>query len=149
MFNGAGYPAKAFWGYGRHEDTVYGPNALLEVTGRQEQDGERCTKMDNDVIYCGDGKEKTFDSGGSVIKVNICLDKIPEEYIREFKDKRYVNLIVGERKNGPSDRGETHWVKVDTWKPTPRDETQAPPQRAASQRRAYAPAKPDDDDINF
>lgn len=105
--------------------------------------------MDNDVIYCGDGKEKTFDSGGSVIKVNICLDKIPEEYIREFKDKRYVNLIVGERKS-VSDRGETHWVKVDTWKPTPRDETQAPPQRAASQRRAYAPdARAEADGLPF
>ena len=71
-------------------------------------------------IYVGSGKERTFDSGGSVVTVTIDVDDL----INACKDhgftteggKRKIRLKVGSRRD--IDRfGNTHFVEVDTWKP--------------------------------
>jgi hypothetical protein len=64
-------------------------------------------------IWCGRGKE----SGQyGQIKFNICLDNIPQEFISEFQGKRYVKLILS-KKREPDEKGNSHGVEVDTWKP--------------------------------
>jgi len=72
----------------------------------------------SDKIFVGKGKEK-FD--GDVVAINICLTEIPKEHINAFTNKKgetksYVNLDVKRRKEA-DDRGNTHYVEVNTWKP--------------------------------
>ncbi len=69
-------------------------------------------------------KEKTFDNGGSQLKMSVKV----EDFINELKaveDKGWANLIVSRRKE-PSDTGVTHYVKVDTWKPDPKKTSSKP-----------------------
>jgi hypothetical protein len=63
-------------------------------------------------IYCG--RAKTVNQG---LKLNICLDDIPQEHITTSKNgKRYVKLDAWPL-HQVDERGNTHSVKVDTWKP--------------------------------
>lgn len=60
-------------------------------------------------------KERTFDNGGSQMKISIKT----EDFINELKDvdnNGWCNLIMNRRQE-PSDKGVTHYIKVDTWKP--------------------------------
>lgn len=92
-------------------------------------------------IYCGKAVERTS-QWGPFFSVNLCLTEIPEEHVRTLDNgKRYVNLRITEMRQ-PDDRGNTHTVLVDTWKPDgqrqsyqprneqprPRQSTQAPPE---------------------
>jgi hypothetical protein len=66
-------------------------------------------------------KEKTFDNGGTQMKVSIKV----EDFINELKaveDNGWANLIINRRKE-MSDKGITHYVYVDTWKPSPKKES--------------------------
>ena len=68
-------------------------------------------------IYCGKGKVIST-KNGSFEKINICIDEIPVEHMFKAKNgKRYVNLLVSEMRQ-PDDKGNTHTVSVDTWKPS-------------------------------
>ena len=83
-------------------------------------------------------KEKTFDNGGSQLKMSVKV----EDFINELKaveDKGWANLIVSRRKEA-SDTGITHYVKVDTWKPDP---------NKTSSKPKVAVATGDDDDLPF
>jgi|APSaa5957512493_1039668.scaffolds.fasta_scaffold58094_2 hypothetical protein len=60
-------------------------------------------------------KEKSFDNGGSQLKVSVKVDEFIEE-LKAINDKGWVNLIVSERKV-PSDKGVTHYAYEDPWKP--------------------------------
>ncbi|QDP64937.1 MAG: hypothetical protein Unbinned1473contig1002_27 [Prokaryotic dsDNA virus sp.] len=60
-------------------------------------------------------KEKTFDNGGTQLKVSIKVEDLITQ-LNEFKSDGWVNLIVSRRKE-PSDAGVTHYTYVDTWKP--------------------------------
>ena len=60
------------------------------------------------------------------MKVNLILSQIPKEHIREFENsdgeiKKTINLDVVELKE-PDQLGNTHTVKVDTWKPDKKKE---------------------------
>ena len=61
-------------------------------------------------LYCGSGKKGMYS-----IKLNISIDRIPEEWITEKDGKRYVRLEVSERRT-PDQYGNTHSVTVDTWR---------------------------------
>jgi hypothetical protein len=67
-------------------------------------------------IYAGSGRMKDGEYGQQLM-VGICLDDIPQEHIStDGKGRRWVNVIVANRKE-PGKYGETHTVKVNTWKP--------------------------------
>ena len=85
-------------------------------------------------IYCGKGKKSNYG-----IKLNICIDDIPPEYISTFKDKRYIRLELSEMRN-VDQRGNTHTVTVYTWKPD--GARQAPPINNAPQNSSYDPNDP-------
>jgi len=61
-------------------------------------------------------KEKTFDNGGTQLKVSIKVEELRNQ-LKELDDNGWVNLIVTRRKE-PSDAGVTHYAYVDPWKPT-------------------------------
>jgi hypothetical protein len=66
-----------------------------------------------DKIYVGNGKSK-FD--GQQVAVSLCLTDLPQEHIFEYEGKKYIKLVVQERRE-TDDYGRTHYVAVDTWKP--------------------------------
>lgn len=87
----------------------------------------------NDKIYIGNGKEKTFDNGGSVINCMITMDGLAQI----FKDHGFttqngvkkLKLIIGKRRE-IDQYGNSHYVQIDTWKPD---------------QQATAPAQTEDD----
>jgi hypothetical protein len=60
-------------------------------------------------------KEKTFDNGGTQLKVSLKVEELTNQ-IKELDDNGWVNLIITRRKE-PSDAGVTHYAYVDPWKP--------------------------------
>lgn len=63
-------------------------------------------------------KEKVFDNGGKLLKVSVQIpDLIKQlEEIRFREGSDWGNLIIAKRKE-PSDKGVTHYVYEDPWKP--------------------------------
>lgn len=74
-----------------------------------------------DKIYVGNGKSK-FD--GQQVAVSLCLTDLPSEHIFEYNGKKYIKLLVQEKREA-DEYGKTHYVAVDTWKPEPKEETAA------------------------
>jgi hypothetical protein len=74
----------------------------------------------SEIIYVGKGKTSKFG-----IKVNLCINDIAEyakANIQPAKDgKKYIRLDVNTMK-AEDQYGNTHTVKVDTWKPEPKTE---------------------------
>jgi hypothetical protein len=60
-------------------------------------------------------KEKTFENGGTQLKLSIKVSEFIEE-LRSIQDNGWANLIIARRKD-PSDTGVTHYSYEDTWKP--------------------------------
>ena len=74
----------------------------------------------NDKIFIGNGKEKVFDDGGSVINATITLDEF-KQYFKEYgfttkQGKKMLKIIIGKRRE-PDQYGKTHWITLDQWKP--------------------------------
>jgi len=74
-----------------------------------------------DNIYLGNGVEK-FD--GDMVSFSLNLTKLKEcaEHIFEMDGTKYIKLNVCKKKGGADEYGKTHYVKVDTFKPEPKDE---------------------------
>ena len=70
-------------------------------------------------IYVGSGTSK-FD--GNQVACSVCLTDLPQEHMFEYNGKKYIKLIVQEKKN-TDEYGKTHYVAVDTWKPETKKET--------------------------
>ena len=66
-------------------------------------------------IFCGSGREVSFDNGSSIVNVTLNLAEL-KEHIYDYNGKKYVNLTVGARKE-PDQFGKTHYVKINTFKP--------------------------------
>ena len=83
-------------------------------------------------------KEKTFDNGGTQLRVSVLVDDFINELksLHEGKDGDWENLIIGRRRE-PSESGITHYIKVDPWKPD-----------AAKKAKPKAEVK-DEDDLPF
>lgn len=73
-----------------------------------------------DRIYVGNGKEKTFPDGGTIVTITVDIDAIMTA-CRDYgfttdAGKRKIKLKVGRRRD-VDQYGNTHNVEVDTWKP--------------------------------
>jgi len=68
--------------------------------------------MKEETIFVGTG---WANQEGWAINISVCLSDIPKEYITEYKGKKYIKLGVIKRKS-EGDKGQTHFVKVDTYK---------------------------------
>jgi hypothetical protein len=67
-------------------------------------------------------KEVKFSNGGSLIELSIKVDELIESLKSLEHQKGWVNLQIIKRKE-PSEKGATHYVSVNTWKPTAKGET--------------------------
>tara|TARA_R100001244_G_scaffold123386_1_gene93065 strand:- start:375 stop:641 length:267 start_codon:yes stop_codon:yes gene_type:complete len=74
-------------------------------------------------IYVGNGLEK-FD--GDMIEFSVNLTKVGKEasdFMFESKEgDKFIKLKVVKKKGGEDQYGKTHYVEVDTWKPTQKKE---------------------------
>lgn len=79
--------------------------------------------MDNERRYVGGGTQV---QGYPLVNFYIALDDLQKADIKTSKKgKRYVNLTIGEKKNGVDEYGKTHSVWVDTYE-APEGEASAP-----------------------
>ena len=60
-------------------------------------------------------KEHTFDNGGTELKVWIKVDEFLEQ-LESIENNGSANIIIKKRKE-PSDKGVTHYIVEDTYKP--------------------------------
>lgn len=73
-----------------------------------------------DRTFVGDGKQV---SGYPLVNLNICLTDISKDFIRKGKNgKLYVDLTVGERRNGADNYGNTHSIWINDYKPEQKQE---------------------------
>ena len=63
-------------------------------------------------------KEKTFENGGTQLKMSVKVSDFINE-LKAVENNGWANLIINRRKE-MSDKGITHYVYVDTWKPDPK-----------------------------
>ena len=82
-----------------------------------------------DKIYCGNGRViKT--QYGELMKLSFTAEDL--QAMQDNLDNGWINVVVKERRE-PSEKGTTHYLEVDTWKPN---------QEGGSAAPAKAPAKP-------
>ena len=77
-----------------------------------------------ETVFCGNGKEVTFNDGGSIINMTLHLDKI-RDHVYEYEGKKYVNLTIGANKGGANEYGKTHYVKINDFKPEEQKESKS------------------------
>ena len=81
-----------------------------------------------DKIYCGNGRViKT--QYGELMKLSFTEEDL--QAMQDNLENGWVNVVVKERRE-PSEKGTTHYLEVDTWKPN----SEAPAEKKA------VPAKP-------
>jgi hypothetical protein len=69
--------------------------------------------MSDEKIYCGNGKLiKT--QYGDLMKLSFTTEDL--EKLQSKLDNGWVNAVVKERRE-PSEKGTTHYLEIDTWKP--------------------------------
>ena len=68
-------------------------------------------------IFCGSGKEF---GNYEQLNLNVCISNIPNEFINEYQGEKYRNLTVTRRRE-PDDKGKTHYIEVNQWKPELQD----------------------------
>lgn len=83
-------------------------------------------------IYCGNGKEKTFQDGGSIIEVMLDVDDLAKNFnehgFTTQQGKRKIKVKVCRGRN-IDQYGNTHYVEIDTWKPNSQGRPDYPPQQ--------------------
>ena len=71
-------------------------------------------------IYCGSGKEKVFNNGGSLVEVLLDVDELAKNFkehgFTTKQGKRKIRVKVCQSRE-VDQYGNTHYVEVDTWKP--------------------------------
>lgn len=94
-------------------------------------------------------KKVTFQSGKSILKIGINVEKFKDFLDTHRNAKGYINLGISERKE-TSRYGETHTVWLDTWKP---DATKAAPRPSTATAEPEPPivgdCPPENDDVPF
>lgn len=77
--------------------------------------------------WLGNAKEKERQSGDKFLVGSICLDdleSVPKELISVAKNgKRYLRIVINPYMNGANEYGNTHGIRVDTFKPQRQEPT--------------------------
>lgn len=73
-------------------------------------------------VYVGNGR-KIQTQYGELFKLSFSAEDV--EKLQGQIDNGWVNVVIKERRS-PSPSGLTHYLEVDTWKPAPREDGEAP-----------------------
>jgi hypothetical protein len=102
----------------------------------------------NDKKYCGNAKViKT--QYGDLMKIS--MTEADVKILQESLDNGWVNLVIKERRS-PSPKGLTHYLEVDTWKPSGDRPQTGAPKSAPAAKAANDPFTEDEisvDDLPF
>lgn len=99
----------------------FGINSTKDLT--EEQYNQLIKYLDKELemaeqkTYVGNGKEKTFDNGGSLINFGLKLSDL-QAHVNE---KGYVNLVIGKKKEVDK-YDNTHAIWVNDFKPNKQEE---------------------------
>ncbi len=91
--------------------------------------------------------EKTFDDGGSFLKLGIKVDEFIVFLQKHKNEKGRVNLIVSKKRSQVEEGKSTHYSYLDTWQP--KGQSPAPAQTTKTVKAIAKPVKsapPVDDD---
>jgi hypothetical protein len=82
--------------------------------------------MENKRQFVGDGKQV---QGYPLVNFSVCLSDLPADAVYEGKNsgKKYINLTIGQRKDGEDQYGKTHSVWVDDFKPEAQEQSASAP----------------------
>ena len=73
--------------------------------------------MSEQKTYLGTGKIQTFDNGGSKIKWACLIEELEKAIqLQKASGETWIRIDICERRE-PSDKGQTHYGLLDTWKP--------------------------------
>lgn len=110
--------------------------------------------MSSDKIYCGNGKEKFFNNGGSIIEVTLDVDVLARNFNEHGftsngqNPSRKIKVKIAARREVDS-YGNSHYVEIDTWKPNQNGQQggyqqpqQGPPPQQAPQGQGYPQGPP-------
>ena len=92
-------------------------------------------------------KEKSFDNGGSQLKLSIKVEEFVEQ-LKAIEEKGWVNLVISKRKE-PSDKGVTHYAFQDTFTPDPNFRSNKTDQHESRYGSEEAKNNNDQDDLPF
>lgn len=73
-----------------------------------------------DKIFCGSGKKKEFQNGGSITTLSLDLDALInnfEEYGFTTQAGKRIIKVKASSKREVDQYGNTHSAEIDTWKP--------------------------------
>ena len=93
-------------------------------------------------------KERKFDDGGSIIKLDCVADKLIEWLKANKNERGYVNIVLSAKRE--PDEKSTHTAYLDTWVPKTQTGQAAPkPQLKAAAQKNTAPKPVVEDDENM
>lgn len=94
--------------------------------------------MSKDTVFIkGSVRQVTFNNGGTVFNVSINV----EDLAQHKDDKGYARIVIVERRE-PDQYGNTHYMKVNDYKPEEKEQQAPPPRRA----QVKSPNNWEDDD---
>ena len=70
---------------------------------------------DEKPIFCGSGKKVQFNNGGHKISLGLTAADV-ETMAQHLNERGWVNIDVCENRH-PTETGNTHHCKIDTWQP--------------------------------
>jgi len=91
-----------------------------------------------DKIYCGNGRVLTT-KFGQMLKLSLTSEDV--QALMDNIDNGWVNIKVCKRKE-PSEKGTTHYLEIDTWKPEKKAD--AKPEEKAVEKSPDDPATKED-----
>ena len=86
-------------------------------------------------------KKIEFQTGGSLMKLNFHAETLIDFIKANANERGYINLCVTARRQ-PSERGDTHCIWLDTWKPDPNRQHGEAHQRPTARPATRQTAKP-------
>jgi hypothetical protein len=92
-------------------------------------------------------KEVTFQDGGSIIRLSFSANELIEFVKNHTNQDGWISFNVSKRRE-PSERGATHSISLDTWKPTGAHQAVKAYPNVIQPNRT-APAQPEQSEVPF
>lgn len=105
--------------------------------------------MADEKIYAKGAYAKQIEGKyGDILKLSLKVEDFKQFIDQHKNEKGYVNLAIMSKRE-PDERGNTHNVMLDTWKPQEGGQRSAPTQQRQASKPAPKQAEPTSDDVPF
>jgi hypothetical protein len=93
-------------------------------------------------------KQRTFENGGSVLKVSVLVDKFIDVLKKYKKSDGFVNLVISARRE-VKENGESHFATLDTFIPKVPTVASQPKKTVSKKSEPVAAAEESDSDTDI